>query len=79
VADNGCGIAETDRERVFDPFFTTKPPGQGTGLGLSTAARLAEEMEGALLLVEPPAGFVTAFALRLPIALPAPAAWVRGG
>ena len=49
VADNGCGIAETDRERVFDPFFTTKPPGQGTGLGLSTAARLAEEIEGALL------------------------------
>ena len=68
VCDNGCGIAEADRERIFDPFFTTKPPGQGTGLGLSTAARLAEEMEGALLLVEPPPGFSTAFALRLPVA-----------
>jgi signal transduction histidine kinase len=77
VADNGCGIAELDRERVFDPFFTTKPPGQGTGLGLSTAARLAEELEGALVLVEPPPGFVTAFALRLPVAQPAPAATVR--
>jgi signal transduction histidine kinase len=66
VADNGYGVAEADRERIFDPFFTTKPPGEGTGLGLSTAARLAEEMEGALLLVEPPVGFVTAFALRLP-------------
>ena len=73
VADNGCGIAETDRERIFDPFFTTKPPGQGTGLGLSTAVRLAEEMEGTLLLVEPPAGFVTAFALRLPAASPSAA------
>jgi signal transduction histidine kinase len=67
VSDNGCGIAETDRDRIFDPFFTTKPPGQGTGLGLSTALRLAEEMEGALVLVEPPPGFVTAFALRLPV------------
>jgi len=79
VADAGCGIAETDRERIFDPFFTTKPPGQGTGLGLSTAARLAEEMEGALLLVEPPPGFVTAFALRLPVAAAREAGSVRGG
>ncbi|MGH7287292.1 MAG: ATP-binding protein, partial [Myxococcota bacterium] len=68
VADDGPGVPEADRERIFDPFFTTKPPGQGTGLGLSTAARLAEEMEGALLLVEPPPGFSTAFALRLPVA-----------
>jgi signal transduction histidine kinase len=79
VADNGCGIAEADRERIFDPFFTTRPPGEGTGLGLSTAARLAEEMEGALLLVEPPAGYVTAFALRLPVAsAPAADEAVRG-
>ena len=68
ISDNGVGIAETDRDRIFDPFFTTKPPGQGTGLGLSTAVRLAEEMEGALVLVEPPPGFATAFALRLPVA-----------
>jgi signal transduction histidine kinase len=68
VSDNGSGIAEGDRERVFDPFFTTKPPGQGTGLGLSTALRLAEEMEGTLLLAEPPPGFATRFVLRLPAA-----------
>jgi signal transduction histidine kinase len=68
ISDNGAGIAEEDRERIFDPFFTTKPPGHGTGLGLSTALRLAEEMEGQLLLVEPPAGFATCFALRLPAA-----------
>jgi Histidine kinase-, DNA gyrase B-, and HSP90-like ATPase len=69
VSDNGSGIAEGDRERIFDPFFTTKPPGQGTGLGLSTALRLAEEMDGALLQVEPPPGFATCFTLRLPTAL----------
>jgi signal transduction histidine kinase len=71
VADDGCGIAEADRERIFDPFFTTKDPGEGTGLGLSNSLRLAEEMGGALELVEPPEGLRTAFALRLPGAEPA--------
>jgi signal transduction histidine kinase len=57
VADNGPGIAEEDRERIFDPFFTTKPPGEGTGLGLSNAARFAEELGGSLSVgeSEPPA------------------------
>jgi signal transduction histidine kinase len=68
VADNGCGIPEADRERVFDPFFTSKPPGEGTGLGLSNAQRLAEELDGRLELVAPPEGARTAFALRLPTA-----------
>jgi signal transduction histidine kinase len=66
VADNGSGIDPADRERIFDPFFTTKPAGEGTGLGLANAALLAEELEGALELREAPAGFRTAFVLRLP-------------
>ena len=66
VADDGCGIGEADRERIFDPFFTTKAPGEGTGLGLSNSLRLAEELGGGLECVEPPAGWRTAFALRLP-------------
>ena len=70
VADDGCGIAEGDRERLFDPFFTTKAPGEGTGLGLSNSLRLAEELGGGLECVEPPAGWRTAFALRLPAAEP---------
>ncbi len=69
VADNGCGIPEADRERIFDPFFTSKPPGEGTGLGLANAVRLAEELDGQLELVPPPEGARTAFALRLPAAL----------
>jgi len=68
VLDDGCGIGEEDRERIFDPFFTTKPPGEGTGLGLSNSLRLAEEQGGALECVEPPEGWRTAFALRLPLA-----------
>jgi hypothetical protein len=68
VADNGRGIPEEDRERIFDPFFTTKPAGEGTGLGLSNALRLAEEQGGSLELAEPPAGLATAFLVRLPAA-----------
>jgi signal transduction histidine kinase len=70
VSDNGSGIPEADRERVFDPFFTSKPPGEGTGLGLATAVRLAEELDGQLELAPPPEGDRTAFALRLPAVVP---------
>jgi len=68
VADNGPGVDEADRERIFDPFFTTKPPGEGTGLGLANAARLAEELGGELALLPPAAEGGAAFALRLPVA-----------
>jgi signal transduction histidine kinase len=71
VSDNGSGIPEADRERIFDPFYTSKPPGEGTGLGLATAVRLAEELDGQLELVPPPEGDRTAFALRLPAVVPA--------
>jgi signal transduction histidine kinase len=37
VADNGCGMDNTDR--IFEPFFTTKD--DGTGLGLPIAGKIA--------------------------------------
>lgn len=46
VADEGMGIAAEDREQIFDPFFRSvqaRQSGvQGTGLGLSLVARIAE-------------------------------------
>jgi signal transduction histidine kinase len=68
VCDDGPGIAPEDRQRIFDPFFTTKPPGEGTGLGLANALRLAEEQGGVLELEEPPSGWGACFVLRLPTA-----------
>ncbi len=77
IADTGCGIPEEDRERIFDPFFTTRPAGEGTGLGLANALRMAEEQGGSLELETPPPGYRTAFALRIPCANSAAAGFVR--
>jgi signal transduction histidine kinase len=40
--DNGPGISEDRGEEVFNAFFTTKPAGEGRGLGLYIARRLAD-------------------------------------
>ena len=43
IADTGTGIDSGTLERIFAPFFTTKAPGEGLGLGLSSAVRLLKE------------------------------------
>lgn len=48
VTDNGPGIDPEHLPYVFDPFFTTKDPGEGSGLGLWNAHRLAELLGGRL-------------------------------
>jgi signal transduction histidine kinase len=68
VADNGPGVVEEQRERIFDPFFTTKPPGEGTGLGLANAQRLAEELGGNLEYEQSQDLGGAAFVLRIPTA-----------
>lgn len=48
ITDNGCGIPESDIDKVLDPFFTTKSAEEGTGLGLSISYGILTEMGGTI-------------------------------
>jgi signal transduction histidine kinase len=64
VIDTGPGIPEALREKVWEVYFSAKKT--GTGLGLPTARRIAEE-HGGTLAFETAAGKGTDFILRLPL------------
>jgi signal transduction histidine kinase len=66
VEDCGPGIDAEHLPHVFDPFFTTKQPGEGTGLGLWNAHRIAELHGGAVQVESAPGR--TRFSLILPVA-----------
>jgi signal transduction histidine kinase len=66
VADNGCGISESDMKRVFEPFFTTKSRTGGTGLGLSITYGLVQEI-GGTIYVQSSVGEGTRFHIMLPL------------
>lgn len=60
VRDHGPGLPEEVRRRLFVPFVSTKPPGKGTGLGLYTCARLAQQLRAELTIENDAGGGVLA-------------------
>jgi len=63
VMDSGPGIPESEQARLFEPFVTSRL--DGTGLGLSTAKRLARLWGGDLQLV--PQALGARFEVTIPI------------
>jgi len=50
VSDNGHGMDSQTQQHVFEAFFSTKPPGEGTGLGLSTVYEIVTNNGGLIHL-----------------------------
>jgi signal transduction histidine kinase len=70
VADQGCGIAKEDLERIFRPFEQAKTPMkmrtvEGTGLGLALVSRLVS-LHGGRVEVHSELGVGSRFTLYLP-------------
>jgi len=68
VADNGCGVADGNMERLFEPFYTSKE--HGLGLGLSICRSIVASHSGRLWAVNNPHRGTT-FHMATPPALPA--------
>ena len=66
ISDTGTGMDSGTLERIFAPFFTTKAPGEGLGLGLSSALRLLKE-GNAYFTVQTTLGEGTTFYLYWPM------------
>jgi two-component system sensor histidine kinase HydH len=64
VRDQGNGVSADDLDKIFDPFFTTKE--HGTGLGLSVAYKIVEQL-GGILSAERNSDQGMTFTILLPI------------
>lgn len=64
--DNGCGMANSTRQKAFDPFFTTKEVGKGTGLGLSVSFGILSQIHASMTVNSDP-GKGTEFRIKIPI------------
>ncbi|WP_175597123.1 sensor histidine kinase [Peristeroidobacter soli] len=67
IADNGCGIAPENLDKIFDPFYTTKEVGRGTGQGLAIARSIVVDKHGGRIEVSSTLDIGTRFAVLLPV------------
>jgi two-component system NtrC family sensor kinase len=67
IANNGTGIARTDRHLIFEPFFSTKGE-NGTGLGLWVTKGIIEKHKGTIRVrsTQGEVGSGTTFSIFLP-------------
>ena len=65
-ADDCCGIAPENLDRIFDPFFSTKTEDKGLGLGLDIVQQILISC-GSQIRVESQLGKGTTFYVTLPI------------
>lgn len=72
VEDTGIGIAPKDCGRIFDEYFRVAPAdGDGRGLGLAMARRMAKSLGGSLNVTSK-VGRGSIFSLSLPACIPTP-------
>ncbi len=60
ILDEGCGIPESQINKVFDPFFTSRRARGGVGLGLAVSKNIMEIHKGDILIENRPEGGVRA-------------------
>jgi len=65
IEDNGCGISNSNADKVFNPYFSTKSQGSGIGLPL---AKKGIEQAGGNIWFESEFGKGTTFYVSLPLA-----------
>ena len=69
VRDSGCGISDTDINRIFEPFFITKGQSEGTGMGLAVVHGIVASHNGAISVQSAPEEG-SLFEIYLPAAAP---------
>ncbi|GHC71616.1 hypothetical protein GCM10007320_06800 [Pseudorhodoferax aquiterrae] len=66
VADDGCGIAAAQQDRLFEPFMTARLGKGGIGLGLHISQAAVENLLGGSLKLCSAPGEGACFEMRLP-------------
>jgi signal transduction histidine kinase len=67
IADNGAGIADTDKAKVFEPFYTRRQ--EGIGLGLTVVQQIILAHHGKIFVTDSTLGGAC-FHIVLPISQP---------
>ncbi len=70
IIDNGIGLDAAETERVFDKFFRAAPTYEGSGVGLSLAKKIVEDLNGMIAISSRGRGKGATVSVSLPAASP---------